>query len=636
MKKFLFSIGLVMAAGTIAYGAKTDPRGELTATFSENFNAFTNGNETTPAEDEISASGKIDASLTGGKEWAGRGLHEAGGALAVMHFEQYDWFYGTMSVQGYVRTPYIDVRMDEGNFTLRFRARTLTAESTKLNVEVYDPYTTNSMDQGTVDITSEWATYEVDLHHPGYGNHLAFMEIASNEEDWLLDDMEIVQDYYALPAPIVHFARNVSYEQFTGRWNAVPLADNYLVSVFSLDKSGNRAYLLKDEKTADCTMTVDGTQKGTDYYYYVRSANAKYTSDESEVRKIHVALNELETPVTLAAENVSTDGFTARWELTFRAMGYVIGLKKQYVATEDVLVNVVDEDFEKFEDGDTDWTYPFYGNIDDYTNIPGWGYNYFNFRIAASMAVIDNSYKKYGEECYLSTPALDLSGDGGRFVVTLNVYGDKDNVVSVTCDDKTLTHTLDVQGTQEFSLEFDNGSALSVVRIEFDGEPAGFYNYLFIDEVKIQQYAHAGDAITENIGSYKTETPDTSYDFTGLNAKEGDTFVYTVMAWSYSLDEDGVWGPDVYSEVSEPRSVVISNSTTGIDDVAADSETIVSAAHGELTIVVAEAATAEVYSVSGHLAGRYELAAGINTFVPACKGVAIVKVGDKVFRVILR
>lgn len=634
MNKFLLTIGLFVAVGTASYAAKANPQGELTTIFSENFSGLANGSESAPAQDEISATGKIDTSLTNGQEWKGRGLHEAGGALAVMHFEQSDWF-GTESVQGYLRTPYTDIRMDGGNFTLRFRARTLSAEAEKIHIELYDPYTTNFIDTDTVTINNTWAVYEVDLCHPGYGNHLAFMEMASEDADWLLDDFEIVQDYYALSAPMVHFARNVSYEQFTGRWNAVPLAESYLVSVFSLDESDNRVYLLKDEKTTECTLTVEGTKKGTDYFYFVRSANDKYTSDESEIRKVHVPLNELETPVAIAAENVSTDGFTARWEPTFRAMGYIIGLQKQYIATEDALVTLVHEDFDKFTDGDLDWPYPFYGNIDDYTSLPGWGYNYLTTRTVKGMFGIDNTYKKYGEECYLATPALNLSGDGGKFTVAMKVYGDKNNVVNLTCGDKTLTYTLKEQGTQEFSVEFDNGTASSVIRIEFDGEPVGYYSYLFIDEIDIQQNVHAGDAVKENVGTYKTDTPVTSYELTGLAANPDDTFIYTVTAWAYSLDEDGVLGPDVYSEASAPQAVVIGGGSTGVDNVTADS-TSVYAAGSSITVNTPEAAVAEIYTVNGSLAGRYNIAAGSTTIAPACTGVVIVKVGDKTFRVILR
>jgi len=633
MKKYLLSLGLALGVTAFAYGAKAELKGELVPTFSENFDALVNGTEAEPAEEELSAGGKIDPSLTGNNEWKGRGLHEAGGALAVMTFEQSDWF-GTETVQGYVRSPFADVRMDGGNFTVRFRARKLTDDEalTKIHVELYDAYTTNSIDAGVVEITGDWATYEVDFCHPGYGNHLAFVEMASEGDLWLLDDFEFVQDYYALSAPIVHFPRNVSYEKFTGRWNAVPLAESYLVSVYTRDDADNRSYLVKDVPTTECTLTVDGTEKGKDYYYRVRSVNAKYTSDESEERKVHVPLNDLEVPVVLEAEDVSTDGFTARWEPTFRAMGYIITLSKEYVAKEDVLVTVVSEDFDKITDGTLDWPYPFYDNLDDFTNLSGWQYNYFNVNVVEGMFGLNNAYKKYGEEIYLESPAIDLSGDGGKFTVKLDVYGDKDDVVSIKSGDKVLTHTLTEQGAQSFSLEFDNGTATSTIRIEFDGEGAS--QLLFFDNIYIQQAVHAGDTVKENIGTYKSESTGTTYVFSGLNASEGDVFVYTVTAWSYSLDEDGVWGPDVFSEVSKPCRVVIGD-TNGIEEVAGFEPTV-SASNGMLTVTVAEAADVEIYSVNGALIGRYNVAQGVNTINVDATGIVIVRVGGKAVRVILR
>ncbi|MDE5554464.1 MAG: fibronectin type III domain-containing protein, partial [Muribaculaceae bacterium] len=570
MKKFLLSLAVILSVTSAAHALKEEPRGELTAIFSENFNGLVNGSESAPATPELSDGGKIDATLTGGLQWSGRGLREAGGALAVMHFEQSDWF-GTESVQGYVRTPYTDVRMDGGNFTVRFRARTLGNESTKLQIELYDPYVTNNIDYGSVELTEEWTTYEIDLCHPGFGNHLAFLEMASLGEDWLLDDLEIVQDYFELLPPIVHYPRNVTYEQFTGRWNEAPLAESYLVTVYSLDDAGNRVTLIENVPTTESTMTVTGTEKGKDYFYVVRSVNDRYTSEESDPCRVYVPLSALDTPVTLDAENVSTDGFTARWEPTFRAMGYVIGLSRQYTATDDQLVTIVNEDFDKITDGDFSWPYPFYGNLDDVTSMPGWTYNYFCVRVVSGMFGLENTYKKYGEDVFLATPAIDLTGDGGKFTIELDVYGDKGDVVSVMCGDKTLKHTLESQGAQSFSVEFDNGTATTVIRFEFDGDGAS--QMLFFDNISIKQQVHAGDAVKENVGNYKTDTPETSYDFTGLNANCGDTFVYTVTAWSYSLDEDGVWGPDIFSEVSEPHSVVITDQA-GLADVNNENTTV--------------------------------------------------------------
>ena len=94
----------------------------------------------------------------------------------------------------------------------------------------------------------------MDLYHPSYGSHLAFVEIASEGDEWLLDDFEIIQDYYAPPAPIIHFPRNVTLRTLHRTLEPRALAQSYLVSVHTRDEADKRTYLLKDTPTTDCTL----------------------------------------------------------------------------------------------------------------------------------------------------------------------------------------------------------------------------------------------------------------------------------------------------------------------------------------------------------------------------------------------
>ena len=535
-----------------AVASPISPKGEMTAILSEDFSAFTEGTEDEPMAYEISNTDKsIDTSLTHGLEWKGRGIRSAGGSIKVGHFEDYDYDnWQTVVLQGFLQTPMTDLRMDEGQFAVHFRARSLGAAQDKLHLEVYDPYTTNAVSSDIVGLTAAWQNFEVVLNHPGYGNHLAYLQIASEGEDWQIDDFEIVQDYYELMPPVVHFPRNVSYESFTARWNAVPLATSYLVSVYYYD-DGNQEYLLDQEPTTETTMIVTDTEKGFDYYYTVYSVNDKYTSAESEPRKVHVPLTALETPTVLPATDITPDGFTAHWEPSYRAMGYILTLNRQVVATADQYVTVVHEDFNKCEGyaDYADYPAPFYGNLDDYTAMSGWSAP--NGAVTLDgMLGLDNMWKKW-DDISLTSPVMNLSADGGKFTVTLKVKGTKDNVVDVTCGDVVKTHKLTAD-TEEFDLTFENGNEASQLVFRFTGE-----GYLYFDDIYVKQTIHAGDTVKEAVGTYKTEVPDAEYTFTGLNGKLGDVYEYSVKAWSYSLDEDGVWGPDVYSESSANQTVVV-------------------------------------------------------------------------------
>lgn len=307
MKKTILTLSIFFLFCLSVNATVANPKGEIKAIFSENFDAMTEGSENEPAADELAASSAVDSALTQTPGWAGRGLHQAGGALAVMHFVKKDWF-GTDTVQGYIQTPQFDVRLDEGNFAVRFRARTASDKGARIHVEIYDPYTSNNIQAATAEIGAEWTAVQLEMCHPGYGNHLAYLQLASEGEDWLMDDFEIVQDCYTIMPPVVHFPRNVSYTSFTGRWNAVPLADSYLVSVFTTGEKDEREYILTDSATTEYTMVVNGTVKGKDYYYTVRTVGNGFTSDESEPRKVNVPLTSLETPATLEATDVTADG----------------------------------------------------------------------------------------------------------------------------------------------------------------------------------------------------------------------------------------------------------------------------------------------------------------------------------------
>lgn len=551
MHKSLITLSL---AAIVAFGVQASPsapKGELKAVFSEDFSGLSEGSEANPSATEISADKTVDPALMHGMQWKGRGLHAAGGVLAVLNFEESDWF-GTETKQGYLECPMTDVRLDEGQFEVRFKARTKARPSAKIHIEVYDPYTTNSVAATTVDITSEWATYRAELSHPGYGNHLAFVQMASEEEEWFIDDFEIVQDYYGLMPPIVHFPRNVSYSQFTGRWNPVPLATSYLVSAYSLSDDGAPAYIVKDMPTTECTATITGTVKGTDYYYTVRSVNDRYTSDAAESRRVHVPLTALDTPEPLPATDITTDGFTAHWQPTFRAMGYILSLSREHVATDDELFTIVDENFDKCPGYGADYPdYPavFYGNLDDYTTLPGWEAPNGAYTLPG-MFGLDNYWKKY-ETISLTSPAMNLSADNGRFSVILKVKGTVGDGVTVKCGEVEKTNKIGAT-RDELTFDFDNGTAETRFVITFDGD-----DKLFFDNIIVRQTVHAGDTVVENVATYRTDNPATDYALTSLHAKNGDVFSYTVAAWSYSLDEDGVWGPDVFSQPSRPERVAI-------------------------------------------------------------------------------
>ena len=77
-------------------------RGEQLAILSEDFSAFTEGTESTPAESELSTgNAMIPMEFTHGIQWKGRGIHQAGGVCAVLSYD--DYTYG--ETQGWIQIP---------------------------------------------------------------------------------------------------------------------------------------------------------------------------------------------------------------------------------------------------------------------------------------------------------------------------------------------------------------------------------------------------------------------------------------------------------------------------------------------------------------------------------------------------
>ena len=121
-------------------------------------------------------------------------------------------------------------------------------------------------------------------------------------------------------------------------------------------------------------------------------------------------------------------------------------------------------------------------------------------------------------------------------------------------------------GEHSFSVDFTNGSAQTHFTVTFSGT-----DKMFIDDIFVKQILRAGESYTSALASFEVEGIDnTSYTFTDLTGSESDEYLYSVASWSYSLDEEGIWGPNVYSEYSEPQIVRLSSSIENVDGIDSD------------------------------------------------------------------
>ena len=249
----------------------------------------------------------------------------------------------------------------------------------------------------------------------------------------------------------------------------------------------------------------------------------------------------------------------------------------------------------------------------------------------------DNKWMQFEGPGFMTSPVLDLSNSDGKFNIRLKVNASRGYTVTAECNGVVKSQKL-TSSSQEIVFDFDNGTDATSVRFSYDGSST-----MLFDDIVISQPIAAGETVTQHIGTYNTvddstgrpNSPSpTSWTFTGLTVAEGDVYVYTVKAWSWSLGEDGVWGPTIYSALSSPMSVDF-GADSGIEAVGTAGMEI--RAEGSAIIVVApEETSVEIYDMGGILRGSYKVAPGTTAIPAPARGVLVVRAGTSACRLLVR
>lgn len=183
-------------------------------------------------------------------------------------------------------------------------------------------------------------------------------------------------------------------------------------------------------------------------------------------------------------------------------------------------------------------------------------------------------------------------------------------------------------GEHSFSVDFTNGSAQTHFTVTFSGT-----DKMFIDDIFVKQILRAGESYTSALASFEVEGIDnTSYTFTDLTGSESDEYLYSVASWSYSLDEEGIWGPNVYSEYSEPQIVRLSSSIENVDGIDSDK---VYAHNGILYVGVARDALVRIYTIEGKLILSRQITIGKHELDLPIHGFYLVYINDHCYKVSL-
>lgn len=312
--------------------------------------------------------------------------------------------------------------------------------------------------------------------------------------------------------------------------------------------------LSADRKVSGLSAVVDGLDPDKDYSYTVRAANDNFVSDESN----DVMAVGLPAVTLLSPDNVADGSYTARWQPTPKADGYLATNYRVFTAPDDREVTILYEDFNKVSSGSLSSPVGLYNtynpsSLDEYTITPGW-LGLCNYLVKGMLGT--RSF--FTAQGCIQTPVLNLAADGGHFKVNLSIVGDTDAVgdsIVVQAGPVVFSRQLISTHSVPLSLtfEFDCGeSAMPLLIYSYGGKP------FYIDEISVtQNYLKGQQTFTETVTRTVIGRDADSADFDNLSAGDNESFAYRIFAYR------DFYGGRVYSQSDAAMHV---SSSAGMTD----------------------------------------------------------------------
>lgn len=330
----------------------------------------------------------------------------------------------------------------------------------------------------------------------------------------------------------------------------------------------------KDVVVENTEYTVSDLNPEDYYFYTVKSHNSKQTV-ESPLQSVVY----LPTPVVLDATDITTDSYTAHWEPVAKATHYEVRnyflaeVKKDYPD-----YPVISEDFSLVTDELTEATDPFspesLGNQDEYFDDLGLSeYDWFGRGNTVCQGMVGCDALNSDNINYIASPEVDLSHNGGRYVVKVKAYGRVGDFLCIYDYNDMVygnpaargafepidpAHAEDTDpGIFEGTLELTGGTIST--RLVFTTYGLDF----MLDEVSICQDLVAGDIFNQLLGMQTVAAPRTSCVFNQLSLFGIPYYYYTVTALSEDYD---------YYTQSKQSAYHLVDMTTGINTVSTDND----------------------------------------------------------------
>lgn len=203
-----------------------------TTDISEDFSLFTEGSEDSPSSAINSEDGVIPARYFNTTGWSGYGVHQAGGACALISPDQYGAQLNTV------------VGTYTGAYVVKVRAKTLGSNyqnNTRLNIGLWEEgesqYNQTTYYENYVTTKSEWREFTFKFNNnSSYANSNRMFVAFHTDGNVLIDDIHIYKSK-ELTAPKAYRATNFTVDGFTANWAPVENATHYLFSLFHNEKT---------------------------------------------------------------------------------------------------------------------------------------------------------------------------------------------------------------------------------------------------------------------------------------------------------------------------------------------------------------------------------------------------------------
>ena len=523
--------------------------GQVVEILGEDFSLMTTGSVGNPDKDTelwyVREDGNAWMTMRDGythqSGWGGAYFYPAGGTVAI----------GNGDEPGHLNTCMMDLSGNDQIAFVQFDMRTDDGQPDQ-TVIVEGAETFNMAPSWRVlggsqidGISSEWKTYTLMFQNAGaYSLFNIFHPQKQGEAlcNIYVDNFRVYQVNPYVKMPTLYGHSYYTGDSFNVSWSKVENADHYLLNVYWVDETNGNAkmYAAENQSVNDTTFTVNGIISGKNYYYVVQSVDAAGHKSFEPTPKL---ICDLEAPKDLTATDINQDNgtFTASWEAAPSAERYNYWAYCDRKATQDGPMRLTDEDFTgvKCPDGtlgegwgysmtEAEWketsvTNPSYFSMDNYVIQPinqgGWVAKN-GFPLADGCIKVDGyQYVYNNSDAGLISPELDLSKNGGKITINVDLWGDTETIqyedgskvdYTAQCavalfnwdpakNDFTqaeLIYVKDLNSSwQNRTIELTKGTDRSIIGLYCVGSPAN----LFFDNLKIDQDYKAGETFVDPI-----------------------------------------------------------------------------------------------------------------------------------------